>query len=147
MNTIKAARQNKAVSKRQPANVWKFYLYKGLWGLGMGLVIPVGMLYYLERGVSLAGFMILMTVLNFSVVVFEVPTGVVADKFSRKWSICLGTALMAMAAVIMLATVNFALLALGFLCWGLGQSLVSGADSALLYDSLKTEKKIGRAHV
>src|SRR5262245_15108268 len=112
MNTAKATPQNKVVSKRQPANVWKFYLYKALWGLGMGLVIPVAMLYYLERGVSLAGFMILMTVLNFSVVIFEVPTGVVADKFSRKWSICLGTALMVTAAAIMLATVNFALLVL-----------------------------------
>ena len=128
-------------SDKLPANVWKFYVYKGLWGLGTGLVIPTLVLYYLGRGISLTEFMLLMTVLNFSAFVFEVPTGVIADKFSRKWSICLGTALMTGGVVIMLVTVNFALLALGFLCWGLGSSLVSGADSALLYDSLEAENE------
>lgn len=125
---------------RQPANVWKFYLYKLCWGLGMGLVIPVIILYFQSRGISLMDFMIFITVLNLSTFLFEVPTGVVADKFSRKWSVCIGSALMACSVVGMLTTVHFGLLILAFLCWGLGGALVSGADSALLFDSLKARK-------
>ena len=127
-------------SDRLPANVWKFYLYKLLWGLGMGLAIPVIVLYFQARGISLMGFMILLTVNNLSTVIFEVPTGVVADKFSRKWSICLGSVLMAIAVVMMLTTINYGWLTLAFVCWGIGGSLVSGADSALLFDSLQAEK-------
>jgi MFS family permease len=141
MNKLQATLKQ---ADRLPANVWKFYLYKLLWGLGMGLAIPVLVLYYLDRGVSLLGFMILMTILNLSTFIFEVPTGVVADKFSRKWSVCSGSALMVVSVVMMLTTTNYGLLALGFLCWGIGQSLVSGADSALLFDSLQAAGKEGR---
>lgn len=77
--------------KNLKANVWKFYVYKALWGLGNGLGFPILVLYFLDRGLTLTEFMILMSTLNLSVFVFEVPTGIVADKFSRKWSICIGT--------------------------------------------------------
>ncbi|MCP4406005.1 MAG: MFS transporter [bacterium] len=114
-------------------------MYKTLWGLGGGLMLPIIVLYFLARNFTLAEFMVLLSVLNLSVFVFEVPTGVVADKFSRKWSVCSGTFFMGVSVLIMLTTVNYPLLIVGFISWGLGESLVSGADSALLYDSLQAE--------
>ena len=96
-------------------NVWKFYVYKGLWGFAGGLVIPIIILFYLHRGISLSEFMILMSVLNISVFVFEVPTGIVADKFSRKWSVCLGTLCMGSVILIPLLTVYYPLLIFAFL--------------------------------
>lgn len=127
-------------SKNLQANVWKFYVYKTLRGLLMGLATPILVLYFLDRGITLAEFMVLMSVLNLSVFVLEVPTGVVADKYSRKWSVCSGSVFMGICILIQLTTVNYPLLILGSIAWGLGESLVSGADSALLYDSLLADQ-------
>lgn len=126
--------------KNLQGNVWKFHGYKLLFGLASGLGLPVVVLFFLDRGISLAGFMILMSTLNISVFVFEVPTGIVADKFSRKWSVSIGTLCMTLTVLFMVTTVNYPLLIIAFMMWGLGEALVSGADSALLYDSLKAEQ-------
>jgi len=90
---------------------------------------------------TLAQFMVLMSVMNLSLVAFEVPTGIVADQFSRKGSVCSGTFFMGITVLATLSTVQYPLLVVAFALWGLGESLVSGADSALLYDSLKAERK------
>ncbi|MBT4498645.1 MAG: MFS transporter [Gemmatimonadetes bacterium] len=128
-------------SARRPknlrGNVWKFYVFKAFWGLSLGLVVPVLVLYFLARGFLLAEFMILMSVMNISLFAFEIPTGIIADRFSRKWSVCSGTLFLGISVLAMLGTVHFPLLILIFLLWGVGESLVSGADSAFLYDSLK----------
>ena len=133
-------------------NVWRYYVYKALFGLGGGLVVLVWILYYLDRGVSLGQFMVLLSVMNLSIVVLEVPTGVVADRFSRKWSNGLGKLILAISVLVILLAGNYALSVMAFVLWGLGESLISGADSALLYDSLKADgredafhRTIGRA--
>ena len=41
-------------------------------------------------------FMVLISLMNLSMVALEVPTGVVADRFSRKWSNGLGKLVLAM---------------------------------------------------
>jgi hypothetical protein len=37
-------------------NVWKFYLYRGSFGFGKGLLIPISVLFFLDREVTLAAF-------------------------------------------------------------------------------------------
>jgi len=120
-------------------NVGRFYLYKVFWGLALGLMVPVVVLYFQSRGFLLAQFMVLMSAMNLSLVAFELPTGVMADRLSRKWSVCSGTLCMGVTVLATLSTTQYPLLIGAFALWGLGESLVSGADSALLYDSLKAE--------
>ena len=122
-------------------NVWKFYLCKGLFGLSFGLFLLVVVLYYLDRGITLAGFMVLMTVLNFTQFAFEVPAGIVADRLSRKWSVCSGLVAWSISWIIVLTTTSYSLLIVSFFGVGLGGALSSGADSALLYDTLKVDGK------
>ena len=69
----------------------------------------------------------------------EVPGGVIADKFSPKWSVCAGSCFKLLSLCLMVTSVPYPVLVLAFICWGLGESLVSGADSALLYDSLQAD--------
>jgi MFS family permease len=72
-----------------------------------------------------------------SVFMLEIPTGVVADRFGRKWSLALGGVFASAAFVLFGSTQAFPLFMLAeFLC-ALGFSLFSGADRALLYDTLK----------
>lgn len=67
----------------------------------------------------------------------EVPTGVIADKFSRKYSIVIGYSVLLLSWVGLLTTSGFWALALFMVGAGVGGSFISGADDALLYDSLK----------
>ncbi|MYB76668.1 MAG: hypothetical protein F4X83_06145, partial [Chloroflexi bacterium] len=59
-------------------NVWKFYLLKVAWGVRWGTLLPIFAIYFLDRGISLTGFMILMATLNLSSVASELPTGLYA---------------------------------------------------------------------
>lgn len=120
-------------------NVWKFYAYRGFFGFGKGLLIPIIVLFFLDRGITLLAFTLFWALLNVSTVIFEIPTGIVADRFSRKWSVCAGALFEVAAILIVLSTTNYLPLALGFISWGIGQALQSGAASALLYDSQKAE--------
>jgi MFS family permease len=119
------------------SNIWKYYAYKGLWGLAAGLWLPVLVLFFLGQGMDLSGFMVLMSVMNLSQFALEVPTGIVADRFSRKWSVCAGLVCAVCFAMACLTTLNYPLLVLAFAVGGAAGALISGADSAFLYDSLK----------
>ncbi|MEM9624125.1 MAG: MFS transporter [Pseudomonadota bacterium] len=68
---------------------------------------------------------------------FEMPAGVVADRFSRKWSLVLGQLIMGLS---MLATgwfSTFPALVLTQMLWGLSWTFLSGADAAWLTDELR----------
>lgn len=122
-------------------NIGKLYLFRGCSGFGKGLLIPIIVLYFLHQGLSLATFTIFGAMLNAATIVFEIPTGIIADRFSRKWSICAGALFDVAAIIILQSTTNLRVMPLGFVSWRLSQALLSDAVSALLYDSLKAESR------
>ena len=73
----------------------------------------------------------------------EVPTGAVADRFGRKVSATLGYALGALAVGIYVSAPRFEVFLAAEVLMALGYALVSGAEDALLYDSLVA---LGRKH-
>ncbi len=125
-------------------NVWKFYLLKVAWGVRWGTLLPIFAIYFLDRGISLTGFMILMATLNLSSVTSELPTGLFADRFSRKWSICVGALLGCGGVVILIFAVDYFVFVIGFIFVGVGAAFASGADMALFYDSIKGAGLEGR---
>ena len=68
----------------------KFYAYSGLSGLAAGIYLPIWILLLLDKGFNMATIGLFSGVMNFSMFALEIPTGIVADKFSRKWSVSLG---------------------------------------------------------
>lgn len=90
----------------------------------------------------------------FWIFIMEVPTGVIADKIGRKYSLALGGLTVAIAALIYGSVPRFEIFLLGEFLFGVAMAFMSGADNALLYDSLKesgreneSKKIFGRAHV
>ena len=81
----------------------------------------------------------------FWVFVLEVPTGVVADKFGRKMSVAIGCLLFAADLLFFGLSRNYPLLFAAEFLGAVGMTLISGADQALLYDSLVALKKEERA--
>jgi MFS family permease len=118
-------------------NIPVFYVYKGLFGLTMGVWAPIMVLYFTEKGQTLTSFMVLLTMMNVFLVLAAIPSGMAADRYSRKACVTAGSALMTLSLGLMIVTADFALLAASFALWGVGQSLALNADAALLYDSVK----------
>ncbi len=69
-------------------------------------------------------------------IVAEIPTGALADRFSRRTSLVVAGLLQAAGYALWVALPGFPAFAAGFVLWGLGGSFVSGALQALLYDGL-----------
>lgn len=94
--------------------------------------------YYLHRiGLDYTGMFILEAVFSFCLLLFEVPTGVVADRFGRKISLSLGSLFFALGFLLFGFYTNYSILIAGEVLGALGMSLMSGADKALLYEIIR----------
>ena len=87
---------------------------------------------------ALFGWWILVALLS------ELPTGTLADKFSRRSVIILSNVMQATAFAMWLIMPSFIGYGIGFLLWGIGFALNSGAFQACVYDELKSH---GQAHI
>lgn len=103
-------------------------------------------------GITLLQVQILQSWFSIWVFILEVPTGAVADKIGRKHSLMLGSFMIAIATIVYGSIPSFGIFLLAEFIFALGYALNSGADQALLYDTLKQEgresesqKILGRA--
>ena len=83
----------------------------------------------------------------FWVFVLEIPTGIVADKFGRKVSIILGGLFSAICISIFGISNNYWIFFVAEFIGAIGFTLLSGADKALIYDSLIHTEKTDEADV
>ena len=79
------------------------------------------------------------TTVELSVFVFEIPTGVVADAFSRRLSIIIGYFLMGLGFLIEGLFPAFLPILLAQVIWGLGYTFTSGATQAWISDEIGEE--------
>jgi len=84
------------------------------------------------------------TVLESSVFLFEIPTGVVADVYSRRLSVILGQLLMGLGFVIEGLFPAFLPILLAQVLWGTGYTFTSGATQAWVSDEIG-EQRANRA--
>ena len=97
----------------------------------------VWVLYLAYCGLSLAEIGIVEGVYHATSIVFEIPSGAVADLLGRKRSMVCSRVCTAISCVAMLFARNFWLFAAGFAIQALGNNLNSGSEEALVYDSMK----------
>jgi MFS family permease len=110
------------------------YLLKGvLWFM---VAMPIIVLFFQEHGLSLTEVMIIQAIYSLSVAVFEIPSGYIADLFGRKHTIVLSTIFSFSGYLVFSFFGGFYAFAAASTLVGIGGSLMSGSDSALLYDTL-----------
>jgi DHA3 family tetracycline resistance protein-like MFS transporter len=93
----------------------------------------------LRVGLDPLQLVLMGTILEVSYLLFEVPTGIVADAISRKWSIVIGFLGSGVAFVVLGVSDGFALAAFSQVLWGISATFVSGADVAWLTDEVGEE--------
>jgi DHA3 family tetracycline resistance protein-like MFS transporter len=85
---------------------------------------------------------LLGTLLEGTIFLFEIPTGIVADIYSRRLSVIIGTLLVGIGhAIEGLAPIFWAIMLSQFV-WGLGYTFISGAFSAWITDEVG-DKRVG----
>jgi MFS family permease len=97
---------------------------------------PLYALLFLDTGLSNAQISALFAIWSVTGFVTEVPSGALADRWSRRGVVVLAGVLQAVAFVIWTAAPQVWAFAVGFVVWGISGALVSGASEALVYDGL-----------
>lgn len=118
----------------------KIYLFKFFSSLHLigGIIIP----FFRDwGGINFTQILFLQSWFSFWIFILEVPTGAVADFLGRKQSLALGAVINAVAAVIYGSYPGFYVFLLGEFLWAVSAALLSGADQAFTYDTLK---KLGK---
>ena len=102
------------------------------------LFMPTIVLFFKDNGLNLKEIMLIQAIYSIAIAVIEIPSGYVADVLGRKNSILIGTFFGFLGMVIYAYAFGFWGFLPAALCLGVGQSFVSGSDTALMYDTLAT---------
>lgn len=120
-------------------NIIQLYLIKvSHWFM---LTMPIIVLFYTNNGLSLNQVFILQAIYSVSIVALEIPSGYFADVLGRKNSIIAGTIMGFCGFLIYSLSYGFIGFVFAEIILGFGQSMISGADSAILYDTLINKGK------
>jgi MFS family permease len=118
------------------SNIWKMYADSLFFN--MHFIAAVLVPFFTEwGGISFSRVLFLNTWYMFCVFAFEIPTGTIADFFGRKISMLMGSIVSILAVIVYVSYPNFYVFMAGETIWAVAFTLKSGANEALVYDSLK----------
>ena len=115
-------------------NLWKFYAIRAL--AGLRFIAPINLLYYLSFNLSYAQIGLIELAASITILVLEVPTGIFADLLGRKRSMVVSLLISTTAFIIMSFGGSLTAFMIGWAFSGAADAFQSGADEALLYDTL-----------
>lgn len=100
------------------------------------LFVTMSLYEAMVAGLTPVQLVLVGTTLEISVFVFEIPTGVVADSYSRRLSIIIGFGLMGVGFLVEGLFPTFLPILLAQVIWGLGYTFTSGATEAWISDEI-----------
>lgn len=128
-----------SILKRLPENIVQLYLIKiAKW---FNLVMPIVVLFYQENGLTMSQIFLLKSIYSIAMVATELPSGYMADVWGCRKTLLFGAILGTIGMAIYSLSSGFVNFIAAEVVLGIGFSFISGADSALLYDSLKAENR------
>lgn len=94
--------------------------------------------FYEATVAGLTGLQLVLvgTTVELTILLFEVPTGIVADAYSRRLSIIIGYFIMGLAFIVEGSFPRFVPILLAQVLWGIGYTFTSGATQAWLSDEI-----------
>ena len=121
--------------RADPIRVW--YLLRGGSALGDTLVWVLAPVYFVTTvGMSPLQLVLVGTFMELTVFVFEVPTGIVADVYSRRLSTVIGYLIMGLAILFVASIPEAWAVIVSWSVWGFGYTFTSGATDAWLADEI-----------
>ena len=99
-----------------------------------GLLTPVLSLALIDKGASLSNLSIILGLYALSVILLELPTGIMADIFGRKKTFVLSLIIFTLCFALLLIGRGFIVLCIVMMLYGLAKALASGSFDALFID-------------
>jgi len=93
-----------------------------------------------EVGLNPFQLLLIGAVLEASVLIAEVPTGILADAYSRRRSVIIGYAILAIGFLIWGSVPSLAMILLAQVFWAVGYAFTSGAQEAWIADEVGEER-------
>lgn len=121
------------------SNISKFYIWSFL--SSFSFIYTIFAIYFFGRGISFSELAIFASATIIFSSLFEIPTGFIADKYSRKLSVSLGFLFEGLVFAAFIFINNIEALIIASVFKGLATALRSGATEALIYDELKSQNK------
>lgn len=114
-----------------------YLLFEGFTSLSMSMAFTYNLVYQVRVAhLNPLQLVLVGTVLETTVFLFEIPTGVVADVYSRRLSVIIGVFLIGAGITLEGSLPVFSAIALGQVIWGIGYTFTSGAIQAWISDEI-----------
>jgi MFS family permease len=121
--------------------VRQYALIRFFLSFAFGTILPVYVLYFRHYQINLFEIGLLAAIFEASILVFEIPTGLVADVFGRRISVILSAFVSVISGLVFILFPFLTGFIIAEVVSGLGETLRSGALEAWLVDSMKHEGK------
>lgn len=108
---------------------------------GMLFFLPILALYFEETLFTATNVALIFAIGSISLVVFEIPTGAIADLFGRKNTLILANFVVLLGVLFLYIGGSMLMFILFAIFNSLARALSSGTYNAFLYDTLKEEKQ------
>lgn len=123
------------MERRLESNVRKFYLFCIL--SRFVFYYSVDILLMASRGLSVTDIVIAQVVYLVTKIILEVPSGALADRWSRKYVLALNMVFFVISTVLWAIAPNLGVFIIAMIIASIHSALRSGTDTAFLYDTLK----------
>lgn len=124
--------------KLNPTTVYLFIEFTSSAFFSM-MFVTISLYEATVAGLTPVQLVLVGTTLEISAFVFEIPTGIVADVYSRRLSIIIGYLLMGLGFIVEGLLPAFLPILLAQVLWGLGYTFTSGATQAWVTDEIGEE--------
>lgn len=127
------------MEKALQANIWKFLLFNVV--SSFVLYYGIDKVFMASRGLSVTEIVLVEIVYALFVVLLEVPSGAISDRWSRKYVLALNMVFFMLNTFFWAIAQEVNLFLLGALAASIHMALRSGTDTSFLYDTLKQLKR------
>jgi len=132
--------RDRGPSGGRPGAAPLYQLFEGSLGFCFALAYTINLVYqYTVVGLNPLQLVLVGTVLEATAFLCEIPTGLVADTYSRRLSVVGGCVLLGLSLILQGAIPTFAAILLSQVISGLGYTFLSGATEAWLADEVGEE--------
>jgi DHA3 family tetracycline resistance protein-like MFS transporter len=136
-----AREETDQLSIRSKDPTFVYLVLSAAWPLFFSMLAVTNLVYQVQVA-HLDPFRLLLvgSVLELTCLVFQVPTGLFADAFSRRWAVSVGIALAGAGFILEGSIPQFASILAAQVVWGIGATLSSGAEDAWITDEVGHER-------
>jgi len=103
-------------------------------------IVPVIILVYTTRGITVGDFFLIQGIFRLAAFLFEIPSGYLSDRFSRRRVMIIGSIMSVVGFSIIAAAYGFWSIVAGEAMLGVSSALYSGTMEAYTYDLMKRNK-------